>query len=94
VDIGEDEMPIYEYKAADGVRCRLCMGRFEVRQGIDDEPLKTCPECGAAVRRLFSPPFLLRREALSDEDTFDSCGGEKDDGMGLEDGLPQDDVWE
>lgn len=87
-------MPIYEYKAADGARCRLCRGRFEVRQGIGDEPLKTCPECGAAVRRLFSPPFLLRREALSHEDTFDSCGGREGDDMDLEDDFPGDEAWE
>ncbi len=40
-------MPIYEYKAVDGAHCKLYEGRFEVRQGISDDPLKTCPQCGA-----------------------------------------------
>ena len=43
-------MPIYEYKAVDGVHWKLCRGRFEVRQGIDDAPLTRCPECGAEIR--------------------------------------------
>jgi len=40
-------MPTYEYE------CAACGKRFEKFQGIKDEPLKTCPECGKPLRRLF-----------------------------------------
>jgi len=39
-------MPTYEYE------CNQCGERFERFQGIKDEPVKTCPECGGPVRRL------------------------------------------
>lgn len=38
-------MPIYEYA------CGNC-GRFEQFQKMSDEPLETCPSCGAPVRRV------------------------------------------
>ncbi len=41
-------MPIYEYKCAD------CGAEFEVTQGIDDEPLKTCRTCSGPLHRLIS----------------------------------------
>jgi putative FmdB family regulatory protein len=41
-------MPIYEYKCAKGHVC-------EVMQKMTDEPLTTCPECGAPVQRVFHP---------------------------------------
>ena len=40
-------MPTYEYE------CRSCKHRFEEFQSITDEPIKKCPKCGKAVRRLF-----------------------------------------
>jgi len=87
-------MPIYEYKAVDGAHCKLCKGRFEVRQGINDEPLKRCPECGAEIRRLFSRPFLGRKESFSEEETFDRYTGEEAAELGLEEDLAEDEVWE
>jgi putative FmdB family regulatory protein len=40
-------MPTYEYE------CPRCAHRFERFQGINDKPLKTCPECkGRKVKRL------------------------------------------
>ncbi|MFO7821422.1 MAG: FmdB family zinc ribbon protein [Lentisphaeria bacterium] len=39
-------MPTYEYK------CHECGDVFDVFQNMSDEPLKTCPECGGAVKRL------------------------------------------
>lgn len=86
-------MPIYEYKAANGAHCRLCRGRFEVTQRIDDEPLRTCPECGAAVQRLFSAPFVLRKDPLSDEDVFGGYGGEGADELVPQDDFGEDEVW-
>jgi len=41
-------MPTYEYE------CRECGHAFERFQGINEEPIAECPECGGAVRRLIS----------------------------------------
>ena len=41
-------MPTYEYK------CEKCGHRFERLQGITDEPLKKCPECGGKIKRMIS----------------------------------------
>jgi putative FmdB family regulatory protein len=43
-------MPLYEYK------CRSCGKTFELIQRFSDEPLKTHPECGGVVDKLFSAP--------------------------------------
>jgi putative FmdB family regulatory protein len=43
-------MPLYEYK------CLSCSKTFEVIQKFADEPLKTHPECGGIVEKLFSAP--------------------------------------
>jgi putative FmdB family regulatory protein len=43
-------MPLYEYK------CQSCGKTFEVIQKFADEPLKTHPECGGVVEKLFSAP--------------------------------------
>jgi putative FmdB family regulatory protein len=40
-------MPTYDYE------CKSCRHTFEAFQSIRDEPLKKCPKCGKAVRRLF-----------------------------------------
>lgn len=40
-------MPLYEYS------CKKC-GVVEVRQSINDEPLKTCPTCKGGIKRLIS----------------------------------------
>ena len=39
-------MPTYEYE------CKSCAYTFEAFQSMSDEPLKDCPQCGHAVRRL------------------------------------------
>ena len=39
-------MPTYEYQ------CQKCPDVIEVFQNISAKPLKRCPQCGAAVRRL------------------------------------------
>lgn len=41
-------MPLYEY------RCDKCAKTFEVIQKFSDNPLDTCPDCGASVERLIS----------------------------------------
>ena len=40
-------MPTYEYRREDG-------SVFELRQGINDQPLETCPDTGQKVVRLIS----------------------------------------
>ena len=40
-------MPTYEYE------CKSCSHKFEEFQSIKEQPLKKCPKCGRAVRRLF-----------------------------------------
>jgi putative FmdB family regulatory protein len=43
-------VPIYEYQ------CQACEHRLERLQGMSDPPLTICPECGGALRKLFSAP--------------------------------------
>lgn len=42
-------MPLYEYQ------CRPHSHRFEVRHGINEQPITSCPECGGEVRRVIHP---------------------------------------
>jgi putative FmdB family regulatory protein len=46
-------MSLYEYE------CKACGVRFERRQLIADDPVKTCPECGGEVRRLLHPVGII-----------------------------------
>jgi putative FmdB family regulatory protein len=46
-------MPTYDYQ------CGTCDHRFEKYQGFHDEPLKTCPECGNEVRKVFSAAGII-----------------------------------
>jgi len=41
-------MPIYEYE------CTSCCTTFEVFQRMTESPLKTCPDCAGAVKKLVS----------------------------------------
>ncbi len=45
-------MPLYEYE------CTECGHRTELLQRHGDPPLDKCPECGGAVRKLFSAPAV------------------------------------
>ena len=87
-------MPIYEYKAIGNNHCELCQDRFEVRQGINDEPLKRCPKCGAEVRRLISRSFLCLKGPLSEEETFATHTEEEADELGVEEGFAEDEIWD
>ncbi len=46
-------MPIYEYE------CSRCFNRFERRQSVTEQPVKTCPSCGAPVRRVYHPVGIV-----------------------------------
>jgi putative FmdB family regulatory protein len=50
-------MPTYVYRAK-AAGCSFCSKTFEQRQGINDPPLETCPECGARVEKVICAPFL------------------------------------
>jgi putative FmdB family regulatory protein len=41
-------MPTYEY------RCQKCDHTFEAFQSMTEKPLRKCPKCGGAVKRLIS----------------------------------------
>ncbi len=48
-------MPIYIYKAKNDKKgCSYCRGKFELLQKVNARPLKKCPKCGAAIKRIFS----------------------------------------
>ena len=42
-------MPTYSY------RCDACGHHFEAVQRFTDDPIRECPSCGGAVRRLIHP---------------------------------------
>jgi putative FmdB family regulatory protein len=46
-------VPIYEYQ------CEACAERFEIKQGMKDDPLTACPRCGKRVQRLISSPAIM-----------------------------------
>ncbi len=46
-------MPTYEYE------CGSCRYRFDLRQGFDDEPEATCPQCEQRARRVFHPAPVI-----------------------------------
>ncbi len=57
-------MPIREYSAVDPKEgCDHCRKGFERVEGVEAEPLKTCPRCGARVERQLSAPRVGRSES-------------------------------
>jgi putative FmdB family regulatory protein len=67
-------MPIYEYA------CESCGRVTEVIQRLDDPPLAACPECGGAVKKLFSAPaFQFKGEGWYVTD-YARKGGDKGGG--------------
>ena len=70
-------MPTYEY------RCTSCGNHLDVFQRIDEEPLRTCAECGGDLRKVFHPAGIVfkgsgfyatdsRRSTKSSDDKADS----------------------
>lgn len=59
-------MPLYVYEP-NGDGCDHCAEGFEVLQGVRDEPLTKCPECGRPCHRVISPfaPIKSSRDTLS-----------------------------
>ena len=46
-------MPLYDYQ------CDHCGHRFEVRQGIKEDPLTVCPQCEGSIRRVIHPVGIV-----------------------------------
>jgi putative FmdB family regulatory protein len=46
-------VPTYEYA------CTTCGHRLEAVQSFSDDPLTECPECGAALRKVYSPVGIV-----------------------------------
>ena len=46
-------MPTYGY------RCGSCGHEFEIRQGITDQPLTTCPKCGGKLSKMLYPAGVI-----------------------------------
>jgi putative FmdB family regulatory protein len=46
-------LPTYEYA------CTACGHRLEAVQKFTDDPLTECPECGAALRKVFGAPGIV-----------------------------------
>ncbi len=46
-------MPTYDYQ------CGTCGNRFEKFQSFSDEPIKICPECGNAVKKVISAAGIV-----------------------------------
>mgnify|MGYP001079077480 CR=1 FL=1 len=86
-------MPIYEYRSVSG-GCEYCRRRFEVRQGMNEAPLTSCPRCGAPVRKLFSRPFICTTEPVSENERLVKHTEEETDRLGLTDGFAEDRIYE
>ncbi|MDT8449510.1 MAG: zinc ribbon domain-containing protein [Wenzhouxiangellaceae bacterium] len=68
-------MPFYEYANSTEDGCDHCRARFTVMQRLADQPLAECPECGAPVRRLISPPHVVSGKAhMLTESSIEKAG--------------------
>ncbi len=68
-------MPFYEYALADGDGCPHCRSGFTVLQRLSDQPLKVCPKCDGAVRRVISAPNVVSGQAHKlKESNLDKAG--------------------
>ncbi len=75
-------MPTYEYL------CKTCSHRFETWQKMTDEPLTTCPECGAHIRRVLFPTGVVFKGSgfykTDHRDSASAAASAKDDGQPTE----------
>ena len=61
-------MPVYDYEAESPEKsCPHCVQGFETVQSINDPHLKTCPKCGAPIRRVITAPALGRSKSKLDD---------------------------
>lgn len=61
-------MPVYEYGPVSG-SCKICNGRFERFQSINDEAYSKCPICNEPCKRLISAVAVAKTpgDLLSDK---------------------------
>jgi len=72
-------MPTYVYA------CDTCGTQFERFQSFKDEPLRTCPSCAAAVRRVFQPVGIVFKGSgwyITDSRKSNSATVSNDDATG------------
>ncbi len=76
-------MPTYEYE------CTACHQRFERRQKITEEPIRTCPTCNGLTRRVLHPVgiifkgsgwYITDSRSSSDGAAIPAANGSKDEG--------------
>src|SRR5919206_3217831 len=75
-------MPTYVYA------CDTCGAHFEQFQSFKDEPLRTCPSCAGAVRRVFQPVGIVFRGSgwyITDSRKSSSASVTGDDASGKSD---------
>ena len=80
-------MPTYVY-ACDG-----CGTQFEQFQSFKDEPLRTCPSCAGAVRRVFQPVGIVFKGSgwyVTDSRKSNSATVGSDDSANKADKAPTD----
>lgn len=67
-------MPIYEYRPGRKSICRYCADGFDILQKLADSPLKTCPKCQQAVRRMISAPHLGKADTSLERSNLEKHG--------------------
>ena len=82
-------MPTYVYA------CDSCGTQFERFQSFKDEPLRTCPSCASAVRRVFQPVGIVFKGSgwyVTDSRKSNSATVSGDDSAGKAEKAPTGDM--
>ena len=82
-------MPTYVYA------CDSCGNQFEQFQSFKDEPLRTCPACAGAVRRVFQPVGIVFKGSgwyVTDSRKSNSATVSGDDSAGKAEKAPASDT--
>jgi len=82
-------MPTYVYA------CDSCGTQFERFQSFKDEPLRTCPSCASAVRRVFQPVGIVFKGSgwyVTDSRKSNSATVSGDDSAGKAEKAPAGDT--
>src|SRR5215217_718290 len=82
-------MPTYVYA------CDSCGTQFEQFQSFKDEPLRTCPACAGAVRRVFQPVGIVFKGSgwyVTDSRKSNSATVSGDDAAGKAEKAPAGDA--
>jgi len=65
-------MPTYDYL------CLSCGHRFEAFQGMNEQPLESCPKCNGVVKRMISggSGFIMKGVSAQRPARKPACGNE------------------